>query len=227
MAQKRVYSRHCTAAINSALNILSVTAILSALTICSGCTSDSDAGLNLSPSEYDYLDSGIVEGTAVARDPDDTGDSEPKSSGMLGYFKDHDLIPEGSQYPEFYTGAYIDPVYGTVLCITDDSDEIMDILRDATGLENPPVKLVKYSYDELKKASKQIFDLQREERDAGIEPTPYVTSSGVRIKENCLYITIEDPDGVYASGERSITADMAKYLPEGFDGAKYSISDNS
>ena len=71
MAQKRVYSRHCTAAINSALNILSVTAILSALTICCGCTYNSDAGLNLAPSEYDYLDSGIVEGTAVARDPDD------------------------------------------------------------------------------------------------------------------------------------------------------------
>ena len=103
----------------------------------------------------------------------------------------------------------------------------MDILRDATGLENPPVKLVKYSYDELKKASEQIFDLQQDERDAGIEPAPYVISSGVRIKENCLYITIEDPDGVYASGERSIADDMKKYLPEGFDGAKYSISDNS
>ena len=215
MAQKRILSMFC------ALTILFAPAV------CCGCTYNSDAGLNLAPREYDYLDSGIVEGTAVARDPDDTGDSEPKSSGMLGYFKDHDLIPEGSQYPEFYTGAYIDPVYGTVLCITDDSDEVMDILRDATGLENPPVKLVKYSYDELKKASKQVFDLQREERDAGIEPTPYVTSSGVRIKENCLYITIEDPDGVYASGERSIAADMKKYLPEGFDGAKYSISDNS
>ena len=227
MAQKRVYSRHCTAAINSALNILSVTAILSALTICCGCTSDSDAGLNLSPREYDYLDSGIVEGTAVARDPDDTGDSEPKSSGLIGYFKEHGYTPEDNEYPEFYAGAYIDPIYGTVLCITDDSEEILEILRDATGLENPPVKLVKYSYDELKKASKQIFDLQQEERDAGIEPAPYVTSSGVRIKGNCLYITIEDPDGVYASGERSIADDMAKYLPGGFDGAKYSISQNS
>ena len=227
MAQKRVYSRHCTAAINSALNILSVTAILSALTICCGCTYNSDAGLNLAPSEYDYLDSGIVEGTAVARDPDDTGDTEPKSSGLIGYFKEHGYTPEDNEYPEFYAGAYIDPIYGTVLCITDDSEEVMDILRDATGLENPPVKLVKYSYDELKKASEQIFDLQQEERDAGIEPAPYVTSSGVRIKENCLYITIEDPDGVYASGERSIADDMAKYLPEGFDGAKYSISQNS
>lgn len=227
MAQKRVYSRPCTAAIHSALNILSVTAILSALTICSGCTYNSDAGLNLAPSEYDYLDSGIVEGTAVARDPDDTGDTEPKSSGLIGYFKEHGYTPEDNEYPEFYAGAYIDPIYGTVLCITDDSEEVMDILRDATGLENPPVKLVKYSYDELKKASKQIFDLQQEERDAGIEPAPYVISSGVRIKENCLYITIEDPDGVYASGERSIADDMKKYLPEGFDGAKYSISQNS
>ena len=210
------------------LTITGIIAILSALTIfISGCTSDSDAGLNLSPSEYDYLDSGIVEGTAVARDPDDTGDTEPKSSGLIGYFKEHGYTPEDNEYPEFYAGAYIDPIYGTVLCITDDSEEVMDILRDATGLENPPVKLVKYSYDELKKASKQIFDLQQEERDAGIEPTPYVTSSGVRIKENCLYITIEDPDGVYASGERSIADDMKKYLPEGFDGAKYSISDNS
>lgn len=227
MAQKRVYSRHCTAAINSALNILSVTAILSALTICCGCTYNSDAGLNLAPREYDYLDSGIVEGTAVARDPDDTGGTEPKSSGLIGYFEEHGYTPEDNEYPEFYAGAYIDPIYGTVLCITDDSEEVMDILRDATGLENPPVKLVKYSYDELKKASKQIFDLQQEERDAGIEPAPYVTSSGVRIKENCLYITIEDPDGVYASGERSIADDMKKYLPEGFDGAKYSISQNS
>ena len=201
--------------------------ILFAPAVCCGCTYNSDAGLNLAPSEYDYLDSGIVEGTAVARDPDDTGDFEPKSSGLIGYFEEHGYTPEGNEYPEFYAGAYIDPIYGTVLCITDDSEEVMDILRDATGLENPPVKLVKYSYDELKKASKQIFDLQQEERDAGIEPTPYVTSSGVRIKENCLYITIEDPDGVYASGERSIADDMKKYLPEGFDGAKYSISDNS
>lgn len=227
MAQKRVYSRPCTAAIHSALNILSVTAILSALTICSGCTYNSDAGLNLAPREYDYLDSGIVEGTAVARDPDDTGDSEPKSSGMLGYFKDHDLIPEGSQYPEFYTGAYIDPVYGTVLCITDDSEEILDILRDATGLENPPIKVVKYSYDELYNLSYSIMEAQKNERDAGDEPTPFVSAIGVNVKEGCLEITIRDPDGVYASGERSIADDMAKYLPEGFDGAKYSISQNS
>lgn len=215
MARKHILSMFC------ALTLLFAPAV------CSGCTYNSDAGLNLAPSEYDYLDSGIVEGTAVVRDPDDTGDSAPKSSGLIGYFKEHGYTPEDNEYPEFYAGAYIDPIYGTVLCITDDSEEVMDILRDATGLENPPVKLVKYSYDELKKASKQIFDLQREERDAGIEPTPYVTSSGVRIKENCLYITIEDPDGVYASSERSIADDMAKYLPDGFDGAKYSISDNS
>ena len=207
--------------------MLSVTAILSALTIYCGCTYNSDAGLNLSPSEYDYLDSGIVEGTAVARDPDDTGDSEPKSSGLIGYFKDHDLIPEGNQYPEFYTGAYIDPVYGTVLCITDDSEEILDILRDATGLENPPIKVVKYSYDELYNLSYSIMEAQKNERDAGDEPTPYVSAIGVNVKEGCLEITIRDPDGVYASGERSIADDMAKYLPEGFDGAKYSISQNS
>ena len=134
---------------------------------------------------------------------------------------------EGNEYPEFYAGAYIDPIYGTVLCITDDSEEVMDILRDATGLENPPVKLVKYSYDELKKASKQIFDLQQEERDAGIEPTPYVTSSGVRIKENCCTSQSKTPTASTRAVSGRIADDMKKYLPEGFDGAKYSISQNS
>ena len=210
------------------LAITGIIAILSALTIfISGCTSDSDAGLNLAPSEYDYLDSGIVEGTAVARDPDDTGGAEPKSSGLIGYFKEHGYTPEDNEYPEFYAGAYIDPIYGTVLCITDDSEEVMDILRDATGLENPPIKVVKYSYDELYNLSYSIMEAQKKERDAGDEPTPYVSAIGVNVKEGCLEITIRDPDGVYASGERSIADDMAKYLPEGFDGAKYSISQNS
>lgn len=119
---------------------------------------------------------------------------------LMLYFSEQGYISSGQQYPDFYGGAYItEDRSELVVCVTDTSSEICDIIKVGTKNPNIVIQKVVHSYSELQQHSVDVLQgyvqssavLNTESIRNGTSPLEIV-GAGVSVKNNAVTVTVKN-----------------------------------
>ena len=116
---------------------------------------------------------------------------------LMMYFDENGYIPDGNEYPDFYGGGYFEEnKIDFVICVTDDSAEIREIITAVTG--NPDIKIrkVRHSYDELKNEAESLIRLYTDQKEAFTSFNMDIVGSGINVKKNAINVTINPRDAL-------------------------------
>lgn len=125
---------------------------------------------------------------------------------LILYFEEQGLTNREHPYPDFYGGAYVtDDRSDLIICVTDDSDIVCDIIKNGTQNQNVTIRKVENSYNELVEESRSILDnfsaISAEYTSTsylnGIEPIQII-GAGVSIANNCVTVTVKNDSSVVA-----------------------------
>ena len=73
-----------------------------------------------------------------------------------------DPLTDGSDYPDYYAGAFVDDDGDLVINVTDDRDSVLAALSENTGLAEVKTQKVRYSYRELISITHELQESVRE-----------------------------------------------------------------
>ena len=132
--------------------------------------------------------------------PAEKPDAGEQFHGMTDYFSENGLCEDGYEFPDFYAGAKVSEDGKTLtVYVTDDSDEVKELIADATG--NPEITIVKVanSYNALAEAKDKIFEaFSAPSDDRGFA----VKSASVNIGENRVDVTLSKDSDAQAAAEQ-------------------------
>lgn len=168
--------------------------------------------------------------TVVNIDFKHEGEMNSQMNDLMLYFIENGYSTKKQEYPDFYAGGYITELRDAlVICVTDDSDETIDIIKKGTGNPDIRIEKVQYLYSELMSESRNILDNYTKARTftAADSALPEITSVAVSVKNNGLIVGIKNYTKTYGSSnnQKSISNDMSKFLSDGFANIIYEDSD--
>lgn len=157
------------------------------------------------------------------------GEMNSQINNLMLYFMENGLSTDEQRYPDFYAGGYInDSRTSLVICVTDDSPEIINLIIEGTQNPDIIIEKVQYSLNELKAESHNILENYSEARTftAADESLPEITCVGVNIKENGLSVGIKDYNRTYISSQTSTERSSAKTISSDMNALKTATFDN-
>lgn len=116
---------------------------------------------------------------------------------LMMYFDENGYIPDGNEYPDFYGGAYFEKdKFDLVICVTDDSAEIREIIAAVTGNLDITIRKVRHSYNELKNEAESLIRLYNDQKEAFSSFNMDIVGSGINVKKNAINVTIKPRDAL-------------------------------
>ncbi len=187
------------------------------------------------------IDNNYVVNDEVVYDLAHEMDMNNELNNLMVYFFENGYSTEEQRYPDFYAGAYISENRDDlVICVTDDSNEIKEIIRKGTGNHKIKIEKKQYSYNELRAECSKIMENYTTPSvfaKKGNE-VPEITAVGLRIKENGLVVRIKDFDQKYVKTTvngiqsfknketlRSVNIEMESLKSNGFNNIRYEDGD--
>lgn len=120
-------------------------------------------------------------------------------SNLLQYFSECGYSTEVNPYPDFYGGAYIaDDRSELIVCVTDDSEEIKNIIRTGTKNSDIAISKVTHSYNALKTEALSLFKNRSSVSTVdnssllNRKNTMEIIGTGVNVEENGVVVTIKN-----------------------------------
>ena len=132
---------------------------------------------------------------------------------LIMYFDENGYIPDGNEYPDFYAGSYFaDNRVELVICVTDDSEEIRDIIAAGTGNPDITIRKVERSYDELKNEAISLLMSYSNQKEAFSSFNMDIVATGVMVKENAIGVTLKPHDALADLNTQQLTASARELI---------------
>lgn len=142
---------------------------------------------------------------------------------LIEYFEEQELNENGYEYPSFYAGAYVTEGYsGLVVCVTDDSEYVTNIIRLGTGNPNVVIKKVQFSYNELLEAKENIKDVYIDSKNGANTDTisniniDNIVSIGISVKNNALNLGIKGNTADFANASQNSSTPNRLNISDGY-----------
>lgn len=124
-------------------------------------------------------------------------------NNLLCFFQSDGYLKGVNDYPDYYAGAYIsDEQRELIVCVTDDSTNVRNLIAEGTKNDSVKLKKVKYSYSELLMQSDIIMTSIADRRKNDAFSTNSALNNavnefvgvGINVEKNGLEISIKNPD---------------------------------